>query len=85
MRISANANTQWYIVIDPDNGPGSFDQLYETCVSKLPASANQVSMGRVDTTGRNVLGDIDTYAGWPSSSRPLGIFFDNVSPTTNQL
>ncbi|KAJ7801558.1 Spherulation-specific family 4-domain-containing protein [Mycena olivaceomarginata] len=83
--ISANANTQWYIVIDPDNGPGSFDQLYETCVSKLPASANQVSMGRVDTTGRNVLGDIDTYAGWPSSSRPLGIFFDNVSPTTNQL
>ncbi|KAJ7325574.1 Spherulation-specific family 4-domain-containing protein [Mycena albidolilacea] len=83
--IFANANTQWYIIINPDSGPGSFDQLYETCVSKLPASANQITMGYVDTKGGNVLGDIDTYAGWPSSSRPHGIFFDRVSPTTNQL
>ncbi|KAJ7873141.1 Spherulation-specific family 4-domain-containing protein [Mycena olivaceomarginata] len=83
--ISANANTQWYIIINPDSGPGSFDQLYETCVSKLPASANQITMGYVDTKGENVLGDVDTYAGWPSSSRPHGIFFDRVSPTTNHL
>ncbi|KAJ7814695.1 Spherulation-specific family 4 [Mycena olivaceomarginata] len=83
--ISANANTQWYIIVNPDSGPGSFDQLYETCVSKIPTSANQITMGYVDTTGGNVLGDIDTYAGWPSSSRPHGIFFDDISPTTNQL
>ncbi|KAJ7801715.1 Spherulation-specific family 4-domain-containing protein [Mycena olivaceomarginata] len=83
--ISANTNTQWYIIINPNSGPGSFDQQYETCVSKLPASSNQITMGFVDTKGGNVLGDIDTYAGWPSSSRPHGIYFDNVSPTTNQL
>ncbi|KAJ7814688.1 hypothetical protein B0H14DRAFT_2849795, partial [Mycena olivaceomarginata] len=80
-----NTNTQWYIIINPNSGPGSFDQQYETCVSKLPASSNQITMGFVDTKGGNVLGDIDTYAGWPSSSRPHGIYFDNVSPTTNQL
>ncbi|KAJ7325513.1 Spherulation-specific family 4-domain-containing protein [Mycena albidolilacea] len=83
--ISANTNTQWYIIINPNSGPGSFDQQYQTCVSKLPASSNQITMGFVDTKGGNVLGDIDTYAGWPSSSRPHGIYFDNVSPTTNQL
>ncbi|KAJ7325511.1 Spherulation-specific family 4-domain-containing protein [Mycena albidolilacea] len=83
--ISANANTQWYIIVNPDSGPGSFDQLYETCVSKIPTSANQITMGYVDTTGGNVLRDIDTYAGWPSSSRPHGIFFDDISPTTKQL
>ncbi|KAJ6476398.1 Spherulation-specific family 4-domain-containing protein [Mycena sanguinolenta] len=82
--ISANSNTQWYIVVNPDNGPGPTDELYETCVSELPASANQITMGYVDTKG-DVLGDIDTYAGWPTSSRPRGIFFDDIVPTTSRL
>ncbi|KAJ6476393.1 hypothetical protein C8R45DRAFT_1102643 [Mycena sanguinolenta] len=42
-------------------------------------------MGFVDTTTENVLGDIDTYAGWPTSSRPHGIFFGKISPTASQL
>ncbi|KAF7333626.1 hypothetical protein MSAN_02405500 [Mycena sanguinolenta] len=82
--ISANSNAQWYIVINPDNGPGPTDELYETCVSELPASANQITMGYVGTKG-DVLGDIDTYAGWPTSSRPRGIFFDDIVPTTSRL
>ncbi|KAJ6542861.1 Spherulation-specific family 4-domain-containing protein, partial [Mycena capillaripes] len=83
--ISAHANTQWYIIINPDSGPGSTDQNYQTCVSKLPASTNRITMGFIDTQSGNVEGQIDTYAGWPSSSRPTGIYFDNISPTANQL
>ncbi|KAJ6476397.1 Spherulation-specific family 4-domain-containing protein [Mycena sanguinolenta] len=83
--ISANSNAQWYIIINPDTGPGPTDELYETCVTEIPPSVNQVIMGFVDTTAGNVLGDIDTYAGWPTSSRPHGIFFDEISPTASQL
>ncbi|KAK7035688.1 Spherulation-specific family 4-domain-containing protein [Favolaschia claudopus] len=85
MTISANSNTQWYIIVNPDNGPGALDQLYQDCVSQIPASSDQVIMGYVDTTAGNVLGDVDTYAGWPSASRPRGIFFDHITPTTSQL
>ncbi|KAJ6490245.1 Spherulation-specific family 4 [Mycena vitilis] len=83
--ISAHSSTQWYIVINPDNGPGSPDKTYQTCVSQLPAATNRITMGLIDTQGGNVEADIDTYAGWDSSSRPTGIYFDNVSPTTSQL
>ncbi|KAF8123825.1 Spherulation-specific family 4-domain-containing protein [Mycena galopus ATCC 62051] len=83
--ISANSNAQWYIIINPDSGPGPEDELYETCVSQIPASANQVTMGFIDADGENVLGDIDTYAGWPNTSRPHGIFFANILPTASQL
>ncbi|KAJ7145687.1 Spherulation-specific family 4-domain-containing protein [Mycena epipterygia] len=80
--ISAHSSTQWYIIINPDSGPGSPDSTYQGCVAALPSSTNQIRMGFVDTTTGNVLADIDTYAGWDSSSRPTGIFFDNVSPNT---
>ncbi|KAJ6476241.1 Spherulation-specific family 4-domain-containing protein [Mycena sanguinolenta] len=83
--ISANSNAQWYIIINPDNGPGATDELYQTCVSHIPASANQIIMGYVDASGGNVNAEVDTYAGWPTSSRPDGIYFDNISPTTSQL
>ncbi|KAK7029915.1 Spherulation-specific family 4-domain-containing protein [Favolaschia claudopus] len=83
--ISVNSNTRWYIIVNPDNGPGALDQLYQDCVSQIPVSSDQVIMGYVDTAAGNVLGDVDTYAGWPSSSRPRGIFFDSITPTTNQL
>jgi hypothetical protein len=42
-------------------------------------------MGFVDTKAGNVLADVDTYAGWDSASRPTGIYFDNISPTADQL
>ncbi|KAJ7145677.1 Spherulation-specific family 4-domain-containing protein [Mycena epipterygia] len=77
--IAAHSSTQWYIIINPDSGPGSPDSTYQGCVAALPTSKNQIRMGYVDTTTGNVIADIDTYAGWDSSSRPTGIFFDNVS------
>ncbi|KAK7035689.1 Spherulation-specific family 4-domain-containing protein [Favolaschia claudopus] len=84
--ISANSNTQWYIVINPNDGPGSTsDQLYQDCVSRIPSSSNQIIMGFINTNRGNTLGDVDAYAGWPSSSRPRGIFFVNITPTTGQL
>ncbi|KAJ7166686.1 Spherulation-specific family 4-domain-containing protein [Mycena filopes] len=83
--ISAQSSAKWYIIINPDSGPGKTDQTYQTCVSKIPASNGQIIMGFIDTRGGNVEGDIDTYAGWDSAARPAGIFFDNVSPTANQL
>ncbi|KAJ7161844.1 Spherulation-specific family 4-domain-containing protein [Mycena crocata] len=83
--ISAHPKTQFYVIINPDNGPGSVDLIYQECVSGLPSSENQIVLGYIDTTSGNVLGDIDTYVGWPSPSRPTGIFFDNVSPTVGQL
>ncbi|KAJ6618977.1 Spherulation-specific family 4-domain-containing protein [Mycena sp. CBHHK59/15] len=83
--ISAHPNTPWYIIINPDSGPGSPDQQYQTCVSALPPSENQITLGYIDNKSGNVVADIDTYAGWDSSSRPTGIYFDNISPTANQL
>ncbi|KAJ7776433.1 Spherulation-specific family 4-domain-containing protein [Mycena metata] len=83
--ISAESNTKWYIIVDPDNGPGSTDQLYQTCVSIIPSSNDQVIMGYVDTQAGNVEADINTYAGWPSSARPAGIYFDNINSTASKL
>ncbi|KAJ6507494.1 Spherulation-specific family 4-domain-containing protein, partial [Mycena vulgaris] len=83
--ISAHPNTQFYIIINPDNGPGSTESAYQACVSALPSSTNQITLGYIDTTSGNVLTDIDTYAGWGSTSRPTGIFFDGVSGGANDL
>ncbi|KAJ7164188.1 Spherulation-specific family 4-domain-containing protein [Mycena filopes] len=83
--ISTQPRAKWYIIVNPDNGPGPTDATYQSCVSKIPASDGQIIMGLVDTLGGNVDGDIDTYAGWDSAARPVGIFFDNVSPTADRL
>ncbi|KAJ7156245.1 Spherulation-specific family 4-domain-containing protein [Mycena filopes] len=83
--ISTQPRAKWYIIVNPDNGPGPTDATYQSCVSKIPASDGQIIMGLVDTLGGNVDGDIDTYAGWDSAARPVGIFFDNVSPTADHL
>ncbi|KAJ7194919.1 Spherulation-specific family 4-domain-containing protein [Mycena pura] len=88
--ITAYPTTQWYIVINPNNGPGplepsSEESLYQNCVAALPSSDNQIVMGFIKTTEGNVTADIDTYAGWDVSSRPNGIFFDNISSTESML
>ncbi|KAJ7468757.1 Spherulation-specific family 4-domain-containing protein [Mycena latifolia] len=84
--ISAHPNTQFYIIINPDDGPGSQpDPNYQACVSALSSSTNQVVLGYVDTTSGNTLADIDTYAGWDSSSRPTGIFLDGVPAGASSL
>ncbi|KAJ7468755.1 Spherulation-specific family 4-domain-containing protein [Mycena latifolia] len=84
--ISAHPNTQFYIIVNADSGPGtSAQQDYRTCVSKLPSSTNQITLGYVDTTAGNTLADIDAYAGWDSSYRPTGILLDGVSAGANSL
>ncbi|KAJ7019691.1 Spherulation-specific family 4-domain-containing protein [Mycena alexandri] len=83
--ISAGSSAKWYIIVNPDSGPGATDQLYQTCVSQIPPSDDQIIMGFIDTQDGNVERDIDTYAGWPSSARPAGIYFDNINPTASQL
>ncbi|KAJ7657667.1 Spherulation-specific family 4-domain-containing protein [Mycena polygramma] len=79
--ISAQSSTQWYIIVNPDSGPGPTDEN-QTCVSQLPAATNRITMGYVDTLDGNVEADIDAYAALDSSSRPTGIYFDNISPST---
>ncbi|KAJ7085391.1 Spherulation-specific family 4-domain-containing protein [Mycena belliarum] len=78
--ISAHPNTQFYLVLNPLDGPGTeAQQGYRACVAALPSSTNQMRLGYVETANGNALADIDAYAGWDSSSRPNGIFLDGVS------
>ncbi|KAJ6507504.1 Spherulation-specific family 4-domain-containing protein [Mycena vulgaris] len=81
--ISAHPSTQFYIIINPNSGPGSPDSLYQGCVAALPSSANQITLGYIDVKAGNVAADITTYAGWDSAARPTGIFFDGVSASAN--
>ncbi|KAF7326105.1 hypothetical protein MKEN_00461900 [Mycena kentingensis (nom. inval.)] len=85
--ISAHSSTQWYIIINPDSGPGSTDTTYQNCVAALSSSSNRITMGYIDTTSRrgSVNTQIDTYAGWPSAARPTGIYLDVISPTAGML
>ncbi|KAJ7061980.1 Spherulation-specific family 4-domain-containing protein [Mycena amicta] len=83
--ISAHSSTQWYIIINPQSGPGKTDTLYQHCVASLASATNRITMGYIDTNGGNVESDIDTYAAWPSNARPTGIYFDPINPTSDNL
>ncbi|KAF5385360.1 hypothetical protein D9615_001012 [Tricholomella constricta] len=89
--ITAHTETPFYVIVNPDDGPGSVgaqpDQNYDKCIPSLRPSSNPntVVLGYVDTTSKsssNILTEIDTYAAWSSSSRPSGIFFDGTSATS---
>ncbi|KAJ6533657.1 Spherulation-specific family 4, partial [Mycena capillaripes] len=88
--ISAHLTTTFYVIVNPDNGPGSGgsqpDENYVACIPHLrPPGSQVVVLGYVDSSAPSPgpLTDIDTYAGWASSYRPTGIFLDLVSPTVN--
>ncbi|KAF7329224.1 hypothetical protein MKEN_00183100 [Mycena kentingensis (nom. inval.)] len=83
--ISAHSSTQWYIIINPDSGPGETDSLYQGCVASLASASNRITMGYLDTTSGHVESDIDKYAAWPANARPTGIYFDPVEPTADRL
>ncbi|KAF7293212.1 hypothetical protein HMN09_01199300 [Mycena chlorophos] len=80
--ISAYPSLPWYIVLNPDHGPGPTDTLYQSCVSSLPSaqSKSRITLGFVDASQNSstVIANIDTYASWPASARPTGIFFVEV-------
>ena len=58
---------------------------YATCIPELKnAGSSSTVIGYVRTNYGNqaiadVEADIDTYATWPTSYRPTGIFFDEVA------
>ncbi|GLB43634.1 hypothetical protein LshimejAT787_1401460 [Lyophyllum shimeji] len=86
--VSDHSAIPFYLVINPDDGPGAAgsqpDPSYDACVPNLrPASnSNAIVLGYVNLSSKAVssaLVEIDTYAGWSSTSRPTGIFFDSTT------
>lgn len=93
-RIQAHPSVHVYTVINPNSGPMSTSDLYPnyaTCIPKLKdAGPSSTVLGYISTNyGKRGVGDvesnIDTYASWPISYRPTGIFFDEVPDGAKQV
>ncbi|KAJ7017239.1 Spherulation-specific family 4, partial [Mycena alexandri] len=74
---------QFYVIVNPDSGPGVTDTNYQEAVTALHAYANVLLVAYVLTGyGRRPLyevqQDIKMYAGWPAATgaRLAGIFFN---------
>lgn len=87
-RITTYSDLPFYVIINPASGPGSSgsqpDASYQLCIPGIQG-ANVKILGYVATgygSGTNVATDIATYAGWDSSYRPDGIFFDETSTSS---
>ncbi|KAF9461381.1 Spherulation-specific family 4-domain-containing protein [Collybia nuda] len=84
--ISANSQTPFYSIVNPNDGPGDHgsqpSEAFRRCIPLLRPRSDAVVLGHIDTGDKsmsNVQAEIDTYAGWDSSYRPTGIFFDGVA------
>ncbi|CDO76567.1 hypothetical protein BN946_scf184831.g3 [Trametes cinnabarina] len=92
--IAAHPTVPFWIIINPNSGPGNnggqAPKVYQSCIPKLRAS-NVVVLGYVHTSyakasrKAGVTQDVNTYAGWNTSYRPDGIFFDEVSGAQKDL
>ncbi|KAJ6536325.1 Spherulation-specific family 4 [Mycena capillaripes] len=76
-------DVQFYIIVNPDSGPGPSDPNYEAAVASLRENANALLLGYVLTgfgtrDPAAVTQDVQTYAGWAAASRVDGIFFDET-------
>ncbi|KAG6819470.1 hypothetical protein H0H93_011510, partial [Arthromyces matolae] len=89
--VAAHPQTWFYLVINPDSGPGTSgtqpNEFYDICVPQLRPSSNPnskvlgyVQVGTRTTTA--ITADIDTYAGWNTSARPSGILFDGITASS---
>jgi len=93
--ISANPSVPFFIIVNPDSGPGAVGSQpdatsYQGCIPQLKSHSNVKTVGYVFTENgsrsqSDVDADISTYAGWDSTYRPDGIFFDQVEPTSGLL
>ncbi|GAB7350155.1 hypothetical protein MBLNU459_g0822t1 [Dothideomycetes sp. NU459] len=94
--IASNPNTTFDIIINPDNGPGSFppDPDYIAGVSKLNSYKNVNLYGYIHSLyGKRPLAqlqaDVKTYSKWPkykaSNLSLRGIFVDESTEDTAQL
>jgi len=91
--LSANPTIPFFIIINPDSGPGESDDGqpdsdYQDAIVALRTHANVHLVGYVSTAYGNratadVETDIDTYAGWLLQWGMDGIFFDETA--TEQL
>ncbi|KAH9894414.1 Spherulation-specific family 4 [Cubamyces lactineus] len=92
--IAAHPTVPFWVVINPNSGPGNnggqAPKEYQQCIPLLRAS-NVVVLGYVHTSEGStkrqagVTQDVNTYAGWKSSYKPDGIFFDEVSGKSKDL
>lgn len=96
--IKSNSNLHFYVIVNPDSGPGTSgsqpDSNYQACIASLrtagTADHNVLILGYVPTgygsdSSSGVISSINTYSGWSSSYRPDGIFFDEVATTASAL
>ncbi|VDC05586.1 unnamed protein product [Peniophora sp. CBMAI 1063] len=91
--LAGHSNVHLYTIINPDNGPMSTSDLYPnyvTCIPTLKNAASSTVLGYVSTgygdrSTSDVEADLDTYATWPTSYRPSGIFFDEVPDGSGQV
>lgn len=94
-RISANPSLPFYVIVNPDSGPGAANSQpdassYQGCIPQLKSHSNVKIVGYVPTGSGSrsqsaVNTDVATYAGWAAAYRPDGIFFDEVKPTSKLL
>jgi hypothetical protein len=87
--LNANPTLPFTIVVNPNSGPGGSslpDSEYQKCLPTLRQTSNSnvklVGYVLTDHAARaasDVEADVSTYANWPTSYRPDGIFFDQVS------
>jgi hypothetical protein len=74
---------QFYVIVNPNSGPGLTDTNYQAAVAALHTYANVLLVGYV-LTGYGtrpldqVQQDIETYAAWPAATGLAGIFFDET-------
>ncbi|QKX53187.1 uncharacterized protein TRUGW13939_00263 [Talaromyces rugulosus] len=94
--ISSNPNVTYYVVLDPDSGPGGSqypNSDYISAVAKLNSYSNVQAIGYVHTsymaeTTDAVNANVTTYAGWSkytdSDISVKGIFFDEATNEESQ-
>jgi len=86
--LNAHPTLPFTIVVNPSSGPGGTlpDSEYQACLPTLRQTSNThvklIGYVRTNYTNRaaaDVNADVATYANWPTSYRPDGIFFDEVT------
>ncbi|KIP10724.1 hypothetical protein PHLGIDRAFT_65173 [Phlebiopsis gigantea 11061_1 CR5-6] len=94
--IAANPTIPFFLIINPDSGPGGGagsqpdPTSYQGCIPELKSHPNVKTVGYVLTgfgsrSQSDVNSDVATYAGWASAYRLDGVFFDEVDPTSDLL
>ncbi|KAJ7777885.1 Spherulation-specific family 4 [Mycena maculata] len=93
--ITDNPDLPFYLVINPDSGPGADatpSSDYTACLPTVLALGSNVKLIGYVLTGygvgrssTDVLADVATYLNWPVSYRPTGIFFDETAATSEFL